>query len=196
MGEMLSAHLISVKVSPAARWLERLVKSGTRRKQENVKFCAAYLSCWEENCFFVCKSNFCSSRQMDSFYTTSQVLYVLLRDMTVPKCSLTRISYSYSFLEPAEEAWRTIKRSKRSLLPRSRLISQGWVDSPAHRHRARARKALFFVFLRIGMDADGGKGTEKAWPFFGQWLECFFDQPLMGRRLEMQCILNITIEIG
>ena len=46
----------------------------------------------KENCFVVCKSNFCSSRQRDYFYTTSQVLYVLLRDRTVPKCSLATIA--------------------------------------------------------------------------------------------------------
>ena len=32
----------------------------------------------EENCFAVCKSSFCSSRQRTFFYTTSQVLCELL----------------------------------------------------------------------------------------------------------------------
>ena len=57
-----------------------------------MNWCSTSCSSWEENCFVVCISNFCSSRQRDSFNTTSQVLYVLLREFIVSLSSLVSVS--------------------------------------------------------------------------------------------------------
>ena len=66
-----------------------------------------------------------------------------------------------------------------------------------------SQSACSRIAARLVLSFSGlGRGTEKAWPFFGRWFECFFahflwredskTSLLMGRRFEMQWILDET----
>ena len=76
--QIMQAQLPNPAVGPA-RWRGKHKQQKKRRGRGfRIRFYSLDCCSKEENCFDVCKSSFCSSRQMTIFYTTTQVLCTLL----------------------------------------------------------------------------------------------------------------------